>query len=170
MAGEVGVSVGGQLELTANFFKGLFMKYIFTLPNGGEIINPSNEFIEEFIATTHIYYSQDGCGEACIELRNEGSTLLSIRFHPAYGFSFEYCQKNKMDDSYSPSRLSCGSSAFGKVIEVQVGGMPMKLPEASFLTPLQSKQLVEMFINYGKIDQDIPWLLVSTLPLDVYGQ
>ncbi|HEX9062365.1 MAG TPA: hypothetical protein VF941_19510 [Clostridia bacterium] len=118
---------------------------------GDEIINPDFQQLKFLVRTGESEYWEGGSGEALIEY-NDGqkSSKLYIMMSEGYGFYLEYCN-NK---AYVPVTNDC----FEDIAKVYVGGDPVPVPRAFFLSEEETERQVEEFLNTGEVNHNVKWV------------
>ena len=144
---------------------------ILIYPSGESIWEPTPEDLRLFLAHPERFFLPSGCGEAALERRDgERSGLLGIRHAPGIGFSLEHCRADEHGRPLESSHLSCPRIQDDRVCTVAVGGMPLRLPRASFRDFEMAFAIVRHFSQTGERYPDVPWVPIEGLPTHLYGQ
>ncbi len=80
---------------------------------------------------------------------------MILTYEEAHGFYLEYVTE------YKQCFVSLGEGSFDEVVAPHVGGDPLPLPAAFFVTPLEASRIVEEFLCSGTRGQSIKWGLRS---------
>lgn len=124
----------------------------FSPPDGEIIRNPKPESLKELVLNRGEDYWNAGAGQGSLDRKQRGRSLqLLLTFSTDHGFYLEYIDRN---DVYF---VSMGEGTFDQTVTVEVGGDPILLPTAFFISPDQAWAAVEEFCATGKRTTAIRW-------------
>lgn len=120
--------------------------------SGDKIINPDSQYLKSLIRNGGLEYWDAGSGQAMIEYKDGDKTSeLYLMMSEGYGFYLEHYK----DKTYY---VTMTNSSFEDVAKVYVGGDPIPVPRALFLSIKDTEIQVERFLNTGEVSYDIKWV------------
>jgi hypothetical protein len=121
-------------------------------PAGESVTNPDPDRLKELILNGGEDYWNVGSGQASLEyVEDSGRTALLLALEPSLGFYLEYVNRNKV--YYVP----VGEGPLDRTVTIYVGGDPMPLPTAFFVSRELAWDAVELMCRSGERTPKINW-------------
>jgi hypothetical protein len=132
-----------------------------TPPTGDEIDNPDRRMLRELVLYGGAGYWSAGCGQGALNFFRSGqrrrAAQLLLMSDESAGFYLEHV------DEENGYHVSVGGDDFEHEILVYVGGDPIRVPPALFVTPEAAWTAVEEFCKTGRRTRAITWKLRDAL-------
>jgi hypothetical protein len=131
-------------------------KIVFTVPlNGAEIPDPSMEQLREWVFHGGEKFWAAGSGQGLLEHVTDGPRKrwpnLLLMFEESEGFYLEYI------DGQGQYHVPIASEDYGRKVLVYIGGDPIQVPPAFFLSADIAWSVVEEFCRSGEGSSTIRW-------------
>jgi hypothetical protein len=124
----------------------------FSPPDGEIIQNPQLDWLKDLILNKGEDYWNAGAGQASLKRHENGATIeLLLTLEPSQGFYLEYI------DPQNVYYVSLGEGTFDKTVTVYVGGDPVLLPTAFFISRKLALAAVEELCSSGCRTTKITW-------------
>lgn len=123
---------------------------------GEEIVNPTEQFLEEIFFDKNEDYWKCGGGDSCIEVEGCSERIIFFYDEP-FGFFIM---------RHPDYLVMCDDSIEIKTIEHKVGGEPMKVPTCSYVSRKRAYDIITSYIKNKKMPEDISWCELYEIDFD----
>lgn len=124
----------------------------FSPPDGDEVTNPDKKWLRDLVLNKGEDFWNAGAGQGSLKFSGpDGTVELLLTMEQSLGFYLEYIDQN------SVYYVSLGNGSFEDTVTVYVGGDPLVLPSAFFVSREVAWTAVEEFCNTGQRSDALTW-------------
>ncbi len=124
----------------------------FSTPDGDFVTNPDREWLRDLILNQGEDYWNAGAGQGSLKYSGpDGTVELLLTMERSSGFYLEFIDQN------SVYYVSLGNGTFEETVTAFVGGEPLILPCAFFVSREQAWTAVEEVCNTGQRSAALTW-------------
>src|SRR5262245_4058088 len=130
-------------------------RIIFSLPQGREQVNPSQESLRDLVLKSGDDFWAAGSGQAALEFKgNEPASRLLLMGLQSAGFFliYEPAQGDSLN-SVDPAK----PAATEDMVTVYIGGEPMEVPRHNFLDRETAWRVIGDFLHDGQPSSRVQW-------------